>query len=89
MIDDASRGANHDLNTLFQLEELAVIGGTPVDRHGMNRALEGGQLVHLVSHLFGKFSGWAENEHLNSFAGGVNFLDRRDGEGGGLAGAGL
>ena len=65
MVDDAARGADHDLDPFLQLEQLAVIGGPSVNGHRVDRALEGRELVHLVGDLFGEFARRAEHQDLN------------------------
>ena len=45
--------------------------------------------MDLVGHLLGQFTGRTEDEGLDGLAGGVDLLDRGNGEGGGLSGASL
>jgi hypothetical protein len=73
----------------FQLVELAVVGGSAVDGHGVDPALVGGELVNLVGHLGGQFPGGAEDEDLDGAVGCVGLFDGGNGEGGGFAGSGL
>jgi hypothetical protein len=81
--------ADHDLGALPQPLELALIRLPAVDRQGADAAFEQGQLVDLLGDLHGQFAGRAQDQHLDGVLLRVGHLDRRDGKGGGLAGAGL
>ena len=87
MIDDTARSADDDLDTLLQLKELAVVGGSAIDGHGVDGALESGELVHLVGYLLGKLAGRAEDQDLDGLACRIDLLNGGNGEGRGLAGA--
>ena len=89
VVDDATGGADDDLDTLFELEQLAVVGGPAVDGNRVDRALESSELVNLIGHLLGEFACGTEDQDLDGTVLGIDLLDSGDGEGGRLAGARL
>jgi len=67
---------------------VAVVGLAAVDRHLHDAAFEAGELVDLLGDLHGKLAGRAQDQDLDGALVRIDLLDGRDGEGGGLAGAG-
>ena len=89
VVDDAPRGADDDLDSFPEFKELSLVGGAAVDGNGMDGTLESSELMHLIGHLLGQFTGRAEDEHLDRFAGRIDLLDGWNGESRRFSGAGL
>ena len=89
VIHHAAGGPHHDLHTALEAHDLIAEIGAAVDgqhaqmRHVGRIALEG------IGHLDGQFAGGREHQHLRAALLGVEIRQHRQGEGRGLAGAGL
>ena len=85
VIHHAARRADHDLHAGLEGAKLPVVALSAVDRHLAHALLEERQLPGLLGDLHRQFARWAEDQHLNDAARGVDALDGRDREGRGLA----
>jgi hypothetical protein len=88
-IHHPARGADDDLSALFETPELSFVRLPAVNRQSGDPALKQRQLVDLLGNLDGQLACRAQDQNLDLPQVGVNLLDRRDGERGGFAGAGL
>ena len=88
VVHHAAGGANDDLHARRQRAELPLVALAAVDRHAGDAALEQRELARLLRHLHRQLARRAEDQHLHRALLRVHALDRRDGEGRGLAGAG-
>ena len=88
VVHDAARRADDHLRAGVERAELPLVALAAVDRHLHQPLLEERQLAELLGHLHRQLARRAEHEHLHRAQFHVHLLDRRDGEGCGLARAG-
>ena len=87
VIEDAARGADHDVHAGAQLLDLLADGRAAVDRDD-RQALVLAERRHLAADLQRELAGRREHDRLGHLVGGVDRADDRQAERGGLAGAG-
>ena len=73
----------------LQTPELPLVGLAAVDRQFAHAALEKRELRNFFRDLHGELARRAKDQHLRRAETGVDHLNRRNAERGGLAGAGL
>ena len=81
MIENSAWRPDHDLGTLLECANLAIVRLSPVDRDRVNTALERRKFVYLFGDLDGKFASWAEDQNLNTGYLRIDHLDCRNREG--------
>ena len=89
VIDDASRRSNDHVHAAPQGVELRLVALAAVDRQHVKPLQMRGILQERLGHLQGEFAGGHQHQHLRFMLGQIDARQRRQGEGGGLAGAGL
>ena len=87
-VEDASRRADHDLRAVLERGDLAVHARAAVDGDGADVA-ELAEALDLLRDLHAELAGRGQDQRLHPERGGIDLLDDRDPERGGLAGAGL
>ena len=89
VVEEAAGGTDNDLGTTAKLSKLPGIAGTAVDGNRTHTALERSELVDLLGHLHRQLTRRTQDQGLRSRRIEVEPLDRRNGEGRSLAGAGM
>ena len=87
MVEEAARGADHDLGALGQRDDLRAQRAAAHDRHRPDAGVAAGG-VDVAGDLQAELPGGDDHQRLHLGLLGVDLLDDRDAEGEGLAGAG-
>ena len=85
VVEDPPGRSDHDLGSGLQGPELPVVTLPAVDRNLADSPAEERQPARLLGHLHRQFPRRAQDQGLDRLLVGVDPLDDRDGEGGGLA----
>ncbi len=91
MVEQAPGGGDQHVDAAVELA-LLVVEGDAADQQGPGQLVVLGVFVEGAGHLVRQFAGGAEHQgarHARAGPAGGQTVDHRQGEGGGLAGAGL
>ncbi len=89
MIHDPARRADHHVRPAPQMAELEAHALAAVNGQDMKAGQMAGVALERLGHLDGQFAGGSQHQYLRLAVGQIQPLQQRQGEGGGLAGAGL
>ena len=89
MVDDATRRSHHHVHATLQSGQLRRIALATVDRQHHETGDLVGIALEGLGDLDGQFAGWCQHERLRLFLVELQARQDRQGEGRGLAGAGL
>ena len=89
VIDDAARRAHHHVHAAPQGIQLRLIALAAVDRQHVKALEVRGVSLERFGHLEREFAGRHQHQHLRFVLAQIDTRQRRQGEGGGFAGAGL
>src|SRR5690606_25148010 len=89
VVDDPPRRAHHDLYAAAQGIELRPVALSAVDRQYLEAGQVGGVALERLGDLDRQFARWRQHQRLRDLLVRVELGQDGQGEGGGLAGAGL
>ena len=88
VIEDAPRGADHDVRAVGEAGDLRAHGGAAAQREHLDGILGARQAADLLRHLLGQLARGAQHQGLHRHAARVQVGQQGQGKGGGLAAAG-